>query len=121
MLISSFHDNETLDIQVNSVSIVGISNHIVKLFRCPYCSSAIIQHEGVVEKIYPFLEPTISLIFINKCDRCGAFFTFQSFIGRKVPLLTKIMLLYTNLHLSDVFRCITCRMPLLEYNKETIL
>lgn len=89
------------------------------LFRCPYCSTGIVQIQGIVNKIMPGLEPTEEVVVIHQCKSCKRLYTFQT-LEYLNKTETKVTLVNTPNNLS-VFHCYICRNPVLQFKGDKII
>ena len=106
MIIVIKRTRQEVDLKIHTVSLSHTKSNEMLLFRCIFCGTAISQYLGKVCKIYPFVEPSMEVLKIDKCKECGALYTFQTVEYKHSG--TKIIL-----ERDKQFACFTCREPII--------
>ena len=119
MEVTLGHTHKVIDLRISTVAVSHTIDNLMMLFRCINCGSAISQYQGMVVKIYPFVEPSAKVLVVTKCPECGSLYTFQTqdFTAFRPA---KIMLLASTLGNISTFRCHICRLPLLKFDADKV-
>lgn len=108
-----------VDLIISTVAITPTDR--VSLFRCTNCGTPIIQYQGSILKIYPYVEPTDEVLTVNKCHRCGAYYTFQTQPTSDSNKPIRVVLLAGIGFGTHYFLCSYCRRRLLQFTNDVIV
>ena len=118
MEVTLGHTRNIVEMNISTIALSHTPENLVMLFRCVNCGTAISQYQGKVIKIYPIVEPSTSVLVVNKCPECGMLYTFQTQeVVKERPI--KVILIGSK-DVVKTFRCHVCRIPLLKFDSNHI-
>jgi uncharacterized protein with PIN domain len=106
------------ELLVHTVSVRRVNQMDIYLFRCYKCGTAVAQFKGEIVRIEPGLLPSDDVPVVSQCFRCKEYYSFQTTTVKKDRIELRLA---NNIdsHFTT-FRCVLCRMQLLEYNSKFV-